>query len=71
MWVDDEGATLADAQINVTATAIARAHGAIWQPFCGVAVSPSHDGDDATVGLSEDGKDVLLRGGLYRPTVIR
>ncbi|ELB94390.1 hypothetical protein Rwratislav_04103 [Rhodococcus wratislaviensis IFP 2016] len=36
--VDDEGAVLADAQVNVVATAIARVYGAIWQPFCGVAV---------------------------------
>lgn len=38
MWVDDEGAIQADAQINLMATAIARAHGAIWQPLCGVVV---------------------------------
>ncbi|RYF59690.1 MAG: DUF3846 domain-containing protein [Comamonadaceae bacterium] len=71
MWVDDEGATLADAQVNVTATTIARAHGAIWQPFYGVAVFAAHDGDGATVGLSEDVKDALLTRAFYRPTVIR
>ncbi|WAM19231.1 hypothetical protein [Rhodococcus sp. JS3073] len=38
MWVDDEGAMQADAQVNLMATAIARAHGAIWQPFCGAVV---------------------------------
>ncbi|MFC9361299.1 DUF3846 domain-containing protein [Rhodococcus sp. NPDC057014] len=57
MWVDDEGATLADAQVNVIATTIAHAHGAVWQPFYGVAVFTAHDGDGATVGLSEDVKD--------------
>ncbi|WP_016881388.1 MULTISPECIES: DUF3846 domain-containing protein [unclassified Rhodococcus (in: high G+C Gram-positive bacteria)] len=69
--VDDEGATLADAQINVTATTIARAHGAIRQPFCGVAVFTSHDGEGATVGLPDDLKDALLAGAFYRPRVIR
>ena len=38
MWVADEGAIVADAQVNLMATAIARAHGAIWQPFCGAVV---------------------------------
>ncbi|UOT03558.1 DUF3846 domain-containing protein [Rhodococcus opacus] len=71
MWITDEGATLADAQVNVTATTIARVHGAIWQPFCGVAVFASHNGEGATVGLSEDVKDALLTGAFYRTSVIR
>ncbi|WP_368680373.1 DUF3846 domain-containing protein (plasmid) [Rhodococcus opacus] len=68
MWVDDEGATLADARVNVTATMIARVHGAIWQPFCGVAVFAAHDGRGATVGLSEDVKDALLSGAILTGT---
>ncbi|MFD0600252.1 hypothetical protein ACFQZ4_54655 [Catellatospora coxensis] len=51
--VDDEGAIQADARVNLMATAIARAHGAIWQPFCGAVVFAAHDGSGATVGLSD------------------
>ncbi|RYD13995.1 MAG: DUF3846 domain-containing protein [Lysobacteraceae bacterium] len=64
MWIDDEGATLADAQVNVVATAIARAYGAIWQPFCGVAVFAAHDRHGETVGLPEPVKDALLSGAI-------
>ncbi|MDH6293177.1 DUF3846 domain-containing protein [Rhodococcus opacus] len=64
MWIDDEGAVLADAQVNVVATAIARVHGAIWQPFWGVAVFAAHDRDGETVGLSERVKDALLSGAI-------
>lgn len=69
MWVDDEGAIQADAQVNLMATAIARAHGAIWQPFCGAVVFAAHDGNGATVGLSDAQKDALLTGAVFAPTV--
>jgi hypothetical protein len=68
MWIDDEGAVLADAQVNVVATAIARAYGAIWQPFCGVAVFAAHDRHGETVGLSERVKDALLSGAILTRT---
>lgn len=68
MWIDDEGATLADAQVNVVATAVARACGAIWQPFCGVAVFAAHDRHGETVGLSERVKDALLSGAILTRT---
>ncbi|MGV9862643.1 hypothetical protein [Rhodococcus koreensis] len=51
------------------ATAIARALGAIWQPFCGVVVFGAHDGDGATVGLSDAQKDALLTGTVFAPMV--
>lgn len=69
MWVDDEGAIVADAEVNLVATAIARAYGAIWQPFCGVVVFAAHDGNGATVGLSDAQKDALLTGAVFAPTV--
>ncbi|MDV7246397.1 MULTISPECIES: DUF3846 domain-containing protein [Rhodococcus] len=68
MWIDDDGAVLADAQVNVVATAIARADGAIWQPFCGVAVFASHDRHGETVGLSERVRDALLSGAILTRT---
>ncbi|MDV7357670.1 DUF3846 domain-containing protein [Rhodococcus oxybenzonivorans] len=64
MWIDDEGAVLADAQVNVVATEIARVYGAIWQPFCGVAVFAAHDRHGETVGLSERVRDALLSGAI-------
>ncbi|QTJ70851.1 hypothetical protein HYG77_36640 (plasmid) [Rhodococcus sp. ZPP] len=64
MWIGDEGAVLADAQVNVVATTVARVYGAIWQPFCGVAVFAAHDGDGETVGLPEPVKDALLSGAI-------
>nr|WP_250776435.1 DUF3846 domain-containing protein [Rhodococcus sp. MSC1_016] len=71
MWIDDEGATLADAQVNVVATGIARAYGAIWQPFCGVAVfGAPHDRHGETVGLSDPVKDALLSGAILTRTVV-
>ncbi|MDF3311667.1 hypothetical protein P3H15_42565 [Rhodococcus sp. T2V] len=53
MWVDNEGAIQVDAEVNLTA--IARAHGAIWRPFCDAVVpgAPAHDGTGAVVGLSD------------------
>ena len=69
MWVDDEGAIQADARVNLMATAIARAHGAIWQPFCGAVVFAAHDGNGATVGLSDAQKDALLTGAVFAHTV--
>ncbi|MFD7011168.1 DUF3846 domain-containing protein [Rhodococcus jostii] len=69
MWIDDEGAIVADAEVNLMATAIARAHGAIWQPFCGVVVFAAHDGNGATVGLSDAQRDALLTGAVFVPTV--
>ena len=47
MWVDDESAIQVDSEVNLTA--IARAHGAIWQPFCGAM----DDGTGAVVCLSD------------------
>ncbi len=67
--VDDEGAIVADAEVNLVATAIARAHGAIWQPFCGAVVFAAHDGNGATVGLSDAQKEALLTGVVFVPTV--
>ncbi|MGV9867260.1 hypothetical protein [Rhodococcus koreensis] len=69
MWVDDEGAIVADAEVNLMATAIARAYGAIWQPFCGVVVFAAHDGNGETVGLSDAQRDALLTGTVFAPMV--
>ncbi|WP_249354715.1 DUF3846 domain-containing protein [Rhodococcus sp. USK13] len=68
MWIDDEGAVMADAQVNVVATEIARAYGAFWQPFCGVVVFAAHDRHGETVGLSEPVKDALLSGAILTRT---
>ena len=38
MWVDEEGAIVADEEANLMVTAIAYAYGAIWQPFWVVVV---------------------------------
>ncbi|WP_257016470.1 hypothetical protein [Rhodococcus sp. ACS1] len=56
--------------VDVTAAAIARAHGAIWQPFCGVVVFRlAHDGIGAMVGLSAAQRDALLSGAVFASTV--
>lgn len=54
MWIDDEGLTVGDPVMNEAATRIARFYALVWQPYVGRVVFASHDGNGATVGLSED-----------------
>ncbi|MFZ2175684.1 MAG: DUF3846 domain-containing protein [Rhodococcus sp. (in: high G+C Gram-positive bacteria)] len=53
MWVDEEGLYAAQPEVNRTATAIAWAHGFVWQRYLGVAVFTSHDQHGAVTALTD------------------
>jgi hypothetical protein len=59
MWIDDEG--MYTQQINPVATALARRHGFVWQPYFGpVVVLATSDAEGDTHNLTID----QLRGQL-------
>lgn len=59
------GAVVVDAQVNLMATAIARAHGGSGSRSAGRGVRGAHDGNGATVSLSDAQKDALLTGAVF------
>lgn len=59
MWIDDEG--LYNHPVNPIATALARRHGFIWQPYHGpVLLTAGADADGNTLPLNEDQARALL-----------
>lgn len=52
MWIDDE--CLYRFPVNPVATALARRHGYIWQPYHGPAVLCSVDKDGRSIDLTRD-----------------
>lgn len=59
MWIDDEG--LYTQPMNPIATALARRHGYIWQPYFGTAVLAGVDEEGETINLTSDQVVGVLR----------
>jgi hypothetical protein len=55
MWLDDEG--MYTQPVNLPATALARKHGYVWQPYHGTVV---------LCGVDEDGNSIDLTGDQMR-----
>lgn len=60
MWIDDEGAVLADARVNLATTTLARTAGMNWQAYCGTGVFTNHDDEGTTVSLTENEAAALV-----------
>lgn len=52
MWIDDEG--LYTQPVNPYATALARHHGFVWQPYHGPVLLCSVDSDGNSIDLTRD-----------------
>ena len=61
MWIDDEGLCVADPEVNLLATALARTFGYTWQAYYGIVVFTATDGEGETVSLPGVWQDRLLR----------
>jgi hypothetical protein len=60
MWIDDEGAVVAEPVVNVVATGIARQHGFDWQPYYGTVVFAASNDEGDTIDLPEEHRTLLL-----------
>ncbi|WP_430344523.1 DUF3846 domain-containing protein [Rhodococcus ruber] len=59
-WVDDEGAIIADATVNLVGSLIVRAYIPEYPPLCGHIVIVGHDGRGETVSLSDTEEALIL-----------
>lgn len=61
MWIDDEGLCVAEPEVNLLATALARTFGYTWQAYYGIVVFTATDGEGETVSLPVVWQERLLR----------